>query len=309
MSTPDIEKRKNRRRSARFYVNANRPVDPEAAALIADFPADEDDDGLTPAHTEARARNRAMAKPGAEKRDVGQAEREHLAREGRAVVNADGHVSYPVAPGNHEDAENALALIRSGHGDTAAARRMLRRVARQEGWQDILDGLGSKKGAAGNPVPHPDGGSWTDRLSPSRVTGQGSPSNGDHNAAAWQDPMNVPGPCQLALGHPDMRQSTTHPVALGVMRTSANPHPSDLAGVISGVPVALSRLDAQAASGLGGPPANPFARLAPHTAPIGQDGGPHSLSQPESQHPMSMKNSDRVELMRRHLFPGSGGTR
>jgi hypothetical protein len=59
----DIEKKKKgkKRRSLRAYQNMNKPVNPEAAALIDRFPPDDDDDdGPTPAHSEARAGTRAM---------------------------------------------------------------------------------------------------------------------------------------------------------------------------------------------------------------------------------------------------------
>lgn len=73
------------------------------------------------------------------KRDINTATRRRLAGQGRALPN----LSYPVE--THEDAENAVTLILSGHGDTGAARRMVMRIARKEGWQDILNRLSGKK--------------------------------------------------------------------------------------------------------------------------------------------------------------------
>jgi len=76
------------------------------------------------------------------KRDVDTATRRRLAGEGRALSN----LSYPIE--THEDAENAVTLALSGHGDAGAAKKLIRRVARKEGWQDILDRLkGGKKKA------------------------------------------------------------------------------------------------------------------------------------------------------------------
>jgi hypothetical protein len=223
---PDVEKAKakakggkKRRRSLRAYVNMNQPVNPEAAAMIDQFPPDPDD-----------------------------------------------------------------------------------QVAAEK--------------AAGNPVDHPDGGSWTDRLSPSRATGQGSPSTGDHNASAWQDPMNVPGPRAqfmqhpLARGHADLQQSTTAPFPLSMMRTyNGDNQFGDRDFTLGGGRVSLQRLDAAGATGLSSPPGNPVSRPMPHIAPIGANNGTHGLAQPEARHPASMKNSERVDAMKRMLFPGSGGGR
>ena len=157
----------------------------------------------------------------------------------------------------------------------------------------------------GNPVPHPDGASWTARLSPSRVIGQAAPSVGDHNAAAWSDPMNQPGPKALAMGHPDMRQSTTNVLPLFTVRTDYNQFPRDLNGMTNGVPVALARLDAASASGMPGPPANPAARPASHIAPIGPSNGGHGLTDAQS-HAVAMKGSEAREMLKRHMFGGSG---
>lgn len=72
------------------------------------------------------------------KRDIDTATRRRLASQGRALPN----LSYPVE--THEDADNAVTLILSGHGDTGAAASMVRRIARKEGWQDILDRLSGR---------------------------------------------------------------------------------------------------------------------------------------------------------------------
>lgn len=67
------------------------------------------------------------------KRDVDTAERRSLAKEHRALP--DGF--YPIE--SEEDAENALTLAYSHHGDWKAALKLVRRVAKKEGWTKILD--------------------------------------------------------------------------------------------------------------------------------------------------------------------------
>jgi hypothetical protein len=311
VTDPDIEKR--RRRSLRGYVDFNRPVNPDAVALIDRFPHDEDGDGDDgdEAAVSIRAQGRGKVKPEALKRDVGAAEREHLASEGRAVRNPDGHVSYPVR--SHEDAENALALIRSGHGDTAAARRMLRRVARKEGWQDIMDGLDGKTAEKqmGNAMPSPYGRSVTDRTSPPIEAGHAACSTGDHGAV---DPMNVPGARALAMGHPNMRFSTTVAAPLATMRSVNGDnefHDRDITHPTG--TVNLSRLDLAGASGLSSASGNPAARWGDHQSreSATPPNGTHSLANPTSHAggPGVMKNSELRAEIKRMLFPGSGGRR
>ena len=71
------------------------------------------------------------------KRDIGAADRRRIAGEGNAVVGADGHISYPIE--NAGDLENAAVLARSGHGDVAAARRLIARRAGELGVANPLD--------------------------------------------------------------------------------------------------------------------------------------------------------------------------
>jgi hypothetical protein len=70
---------------------------------------------------------------GVEKRDVATAERRSLAGEGNALP--DG--SYPIK--NTGDLHNAAVLARSGHGDVAAARRLIARRAGELGVANPLD--------------------------------------------------------------------------------------------------------------------------------------------------------------------------
>lgn len=79
----------------------------------------------------------------------------------------------------------------------------------------------SRHPVPGNPVPPATGTrSRFDRVSPSRVTGRQAEAVDDHGTGV--DPMNVPGPKRLALGHPDMQFGTTRAVPLfSGMRTAA----------------------------------------------------------------------------------------
>ena len=283
----------------------------------------------TPQHAEAAAETDCMTAD-VSKRDIGQAEREQLASEGRAVRNPDGHVSYPVA--SHSDAENALALIRSGHGDTAAAKRMLRRVARKEGWQDILDGLGGKKGgsgaekaitAAGNPFSFPGGRNPMDRVSPPITEGHASPSTGDHGFSPGSDPMNQPGPRELAFRHPGVREpnslrmdlatTTANPLAvLNAQNPAEHALESNIVGMYGAARVSMSQLDAAAASGLSSAPGNPAGRRMDHQSrgSAVAPNGSHSTAAPLSSAPMSVKSNSELRAdFKRMLFPGSGGGR
>jgi hypothetical protein len=78
------------------------------------------------------------------KRDVSATERRHAADEGHAVTNDDGHISYPIE--NAGDLENAARLARSGHGDVAAARKLIARRARELGVANPLDDDSTSKG-------------------------------------------------------------------------------------------------------------------------------------------------------------------
>ena len=67
------------------------------------------------------------------KRDIDTATRRRLAAEGHALPN----LSYPIE--NTGDLQNAAVLARSGHGDVAAARRLIAREARERGVANPLD--------------------------------------------------------------------------------------------------------------------------------------------------------------------------
>jgi hypothetical protein len=80
------------------------------------------------------------AETGVYKRDIATAERRELRAQGRALPN----LSYPIK--THEDADNAVDLALSGHGDVAGAKRLIRHVAGEEGWKDVVARLDSKGG-------------------------------------------------------------------------------------------------------------------------------------------------------------------
>ncbi len=67
------------------------------------------------------------------KRDIDTATRRRLRAEGRALPN----LSYPIE--NAGDLDNAAHLARTGHGDVAAARRLIARRARELGVANPLD--------------------------------------------------------------------------------------------------------------------------------------------------------------------------
>jgi hypothetical protein len=165
----------------------------------------------------------------------------------------------------------------------------------------------------GNPVPSPGGRSLTEaRVSPPLTAGHQAPSTGDHGAA-FADPMAPAGPKRLALGHEDMRSGTTRPVPLLSFRSNADSFPADLRGMSSGVPVALSRLDAASAAGMpgfradpsGNPAVRPLDRIAQNSATAANGG--HGLADVVSRGaPQAMKASDAREMLRRHMFGGNG---
>lgn len=294
MTEPDIEKkRKKRRRSARFYISTAHPLPtPEQIAALADqFPSDADDDGQAAA---------------VGKRHVSQSERKRLAREGKAVVNPDGHISYPI--GTVEDLHNAATLARTGHGDVEAARRLIARRAKELGVKNPLE---SSEKSTGNPYAHPGVRSPVDRMSPPLTAGHQSPSSGDHGASA--DPMRPVGPRELAFGHPDLRNGTTSTPPLLSMQTHEAMDGSGVWSPFTTGRVALTRLDAAGASGVSSPPGNAASRPMDHIArnSATPPNGTHGLADPRSHAaPMAAKsNSELRAEFKRMLFPGSGGGR
>lgn len=119
--------------------------------------------------------------------------------------------------------------------------------------------------------------------------------------------MNQPGPIAQALAHHNMRYGTTNPVPLFTQRTEADMFPADLRGMASGVPVALARLNAAAASGLASAPGNPVSRPADHIAPTGTgSNGGHSLADPVSHGSTALKASEARAVLKRYMFGGNG---
>ena len=76
------------------------------------------------------------------KRDIDTATRRRLASEGHALPN----LSYPIE--NEGDLENAATLARSGHGDVAAATRLIGREARRLKVPNPMKKPKAKKAAA-----------------------------------------------------------------------------------------------------------------------------------------------------------------
>ena len=180
--------------------------------------------------------------------------------------------------------------------------------------------MGKAIEAVGNPFAHPGGRNPVDRVSPPLTAGHQAPSTGDHGAGV--DPMSVPGAREMAFRHPasstaagttGLDMGTHTPFPLFTSRTNHDEFPADLRGVASGVPVAMSRLGADTASGLGSAPGNPVSRPLDHqsrgsaTAPNGS----HALSNPTSHAaPMAAKSNSELRAdFKRMLFPGSGGRR
>jgi len=257
VSEPDVEKaRKKRRRSARFYISMNHPPDPQAvAALAALFPSDADDTGQA---APAKPAARRMAKPETVKRDYSQAERKRLAREGKALVNPDGHVSYPIA--DEEDLQNAATLARTGHGDVEGARRLIARRAKELGVKNPLES--SEKSTMGN--PHPGRDYNRDRVSEPLSAGHASPAVGDHGVGQGRN-------AEIAAHHPDLQQGSTRPAPWFATRTAEgdNQYGDRSITHVAGQ-VGVSFLDLRGAASPAPeallPAANPAARRMDHIA-------------------------------------------
>lgn len=163
--------------------------------------------------------------------------------------------------------------------------------------------------SAGNPVMPPGGRSLTEaRVSPPLTAGHQSPSSGDHGAG--MDPMNVPGPREIAFRHPDLRQGSTTIVPWQALSTR-NPDKPEGDLIFGRGRVNVQQLHVpETVQFTSQPSGNPNMRNLPH---ISRDSatpanGSHSLASPQSN-AVSLKASDRGEIMRRAMFPGSGGSR
>jgi len=295
VTTPDIEKKKGkRRRSARFYVNANRPVDPEAAALIADFPPDEDDDQSAP------PRARRMAEPDAEKRDFTQAQRRQLARRGMAL----GDGSYPIETA--EDLHNAAVLARTGHGDVKGAKKLIARRAKELGVSNPLKEP-AQKSYLGEPIPHQEYASR--RVSEPLTQGHQSPAVDDHGVGQGRNPG-------LAAHHGDLRQSS--PAAFDavtrLMTVLGDNQYGDRSITMTAGQVGLSMFNAAGQAGTydgmrptARTPVRPPDHIAQGSAT--PPNGTHSVTNANRPPTQAMKASEARELVRRAMFPGSGGAR
>ena len=107
----------------------------------------------------------ALMESDMEKRDIGQADRERLAREGKALRNPDGHISYPIE--TVEDLHNAAHLASTGHGDVEGAKRLIARRSKELGVANPLvnseklmqswatQSTGTGDGTQNSPARHP----------------------------------------------------------------------------------------------------------------------------------------------------------
>jgi len=304
VSQPDIEKKRGkRRRSARVYINLAELSAPEIAQRLAEvsqaFPPDdpEDDDEGVPA-VSVRTRGRRMAKPETVKRDVSRAERKRLAAQGHALP--DG--SYPIA--SAEDLHNAAVLARTGHGDAEAARRLIARRAKELGVANPLES--AEKSYLGDPYPVQEYASR--RVSEPLTAGRGATATDDHGVGQGRNPG-------LAAHHGDLRQSS--PAAFDAVSRLMTVFGDNAYGdrdiTMTTGQVALSMFNAAGRAGTYdgmGPAARTPVRPADHIAQgsATPPNGGHGLADPQS-HAVAMKASDRREIMRRHMFPGSGGAR
>jgi hypothetical protein len=263
------------------------------AAVAEYFPSDEDDE------------DQALVKPSVGKRKFSQSQRRELASRGHAL--ADG--SYPIE--TDEDLHNAAVLARTGHGDVAGARKLIARRARQLGVANPLNETTEK--TMGNTPPGFGRNLSAARVSPSRVAGGPSPAVDDHGSRG-QDPMNMPGPKALALGHPDMREGSTTITPWAMLRQRLGDNEfGDRSITRTAGQVGLSILDAAGVcgtyGGMNSMNANPVSRPADHIArpnAVGEGTGRNTLASPAAPPVQAMKASEAREMLRRHMFPGSG---
>jgi hypothetical protein len=157
--------------------------------------------------------------------------------------------------------------------------------------------------ATGNPWSgHPGARSPVDRVSPPLTAGHQAPSTGDHGAGA--DPMNVPGPREMAWNHPDLRQGSTTVNPLVSLSTRHEDRPD--ASIIWGSGrVSVDQLHtSDVAEFTSMPSGNPAVRgYSPHMArnSATPPNGSHSLSNPGSHAaPMATKGSDTLRIMRQN---------
>jgi hypothetical protein len=139
---------------------------------------------------------------------------------------------------------------------------------------------------------------------------QGHPScsTGDHQSGQGRNPG-------LAARHADLAQSNTRfSDVLARLRTAAGDNTyGDRSITYTAGEVGLSLFDAAAQSGrfdgmqqVNWAPSHPADHQS-RQSPVPPN-GPHGM-QPLSRAPQSMKASEAREILRRHMFPGSGGSR
>lgn len=173
-----------------------------------------------------------------------------------------------------------------------------------------------KDATMGNPH-QPHGRSLTEaRVSPPLTAGHQAPSTGDHGAAMASDPMNRPGPRELAWQHRDVRQqSVSFGDVIARLRTvNGDNQNGDRDITYTAGEVGLNLFSARAAAGSYSgmqPVGHSPQRPAPHQSrgSATPPNGSHSTTGSVQSGAVALKASEARELLRRHLFPGSGGGR
>ena len=184
-------------------------------------------------------------------------------------------------------------------------------IARRAKELGVANPLTSEKASAGNSFTPAGRDMAGARLSPPLTAGHQAPSSGDHGAG--MDPMNLPGPRELAWRHPDLRQGSTTINPWQSLSTRNQDRPD--AGIIWGAGrVNVDQLhQPEIAQFTSQPSGNPNMRdYSPHSARGSATGpnGSHDLGNPTSRPPMAAKSNSELRAdFKRALFPGSGGSR
>lgn len=232
--------------------------------------------------------------PGLGKRYISDNDRRRLAREGKALVNADGHISYPIE--TTEDLHNAAHLARTGHGDVEAARRLIARRAKELGVPNPLEAE-KHMSAYGNPADVPD--FARRRLSEPVTAGHEAPSTGNHN-------LNAGRSRELAYNHPDMRQGSTTITPFANLRTANAEGSGDRDITWAAGRVQVQRLDARdyagSYDGMNPVACHPY-RPADHIArdSATPPNGTHSVGNATCPPRQSMKSSEMLDIMKRAM--------
>lgn len=168
----------------------------------------------------------------------------------------------------------------------------------------------ARKAMFNTPAPYGDTDYAGHRVSAPITEGHASPSTGDHGVGQGRG-------SHIAAHHPDLRQSnTSFDSVLATLRTVRGDRTAaeiGLAGFAEAGEVTVRQFDAAGQAGhyhdmqpVNPSPQRPDWHQARGSA-TSPNGG-HSLASPQSN-AVAMKASDAREIMKQHLFPGSGGGR